>query len=255
MENKILISIVTPSYNSEKFISQTIESVVFQTYQNWEMIIVDDCSTDESFTIAKLYSVGDARIKLFQMNKNSGTAACRNKAIELSNGQYLAFLDSDDLWFPQKLEKQLRFMQEHDCDFSFTEYEHIDEDGKKIGRKSKVIKKLTYKKMLLHCFTGCLTVMYIQDINNKIYGPYLKNTEDWALFLEVLKHKKKAFGYFECLAKYRIRHNSLSRNKLRKLHSYFQMMTIYEHENIFLVCIFLLIHQIIKIVWKYKKID
>jgi glycosyltransferase involved in cell wall biosynthesis len=253
MENP-LISVITPCYNSAPFIAQTIESVLAQTYQNWEMIIIDDCSTDGSYETVLEYAEKDRRIKVYRLEHNSGAAVCLNKAIELSQGQYIAFLDSDDLWFPQKLEKLLRFMQEHDCDFSFTEYEHIDEDSKEIGCKSKVIKKLTYKKMLLHCFTGCLTVMYMQDISNKIYGPYLKNTEDWALFLKILKCTRKALGYDECLAKYRIRKNSLSRNKFKKISSYFEMMMKYEHKNILSTCITLLIHQLIRTIWKYKRI-
>jgi teichuronic acid biosynthesis glycosyltransferase TuaG len=123
-----LISIVTPCYNSARFIAQTIESVIAQTYQNWEMIIVDDCSTDESYTIALEYAAKDTRIKVCQMEQNSGAALARNKAIRISHGEYLAFLDSDDVWLPEKLEKQLHFMQENNSDFSFTEYEHMNEE-------------------------------------------------------------------------------------------------------------------------------
>jgi teichuronic acid biosynthesis glycosyltransferase TuaG len=126
--NKYLISIITPCYNSEQFLKETIESVLAQTYKNWEMIIVDDCSTDEGYNMALKYAAGDSRIKVCQMEQNSGAALARNKAIRLSQGEYLAFLDSDDVWLPEKLEKQLRFMQENDSDFSFTEYEHIDEE-------------------------------------------------------------------------------------------------------------------------------
>ncbi|GHU75177.1 hypothetical protein FACS189461_0930 [Spirochaetia bacterium] len=128
----ILVSIITPNYNCSRFIGKTIESVLAQTYQNWEMIIVDDCSTDGSYEIALDYARKDSRIKVYRTEHNSGAALCRNKAIELSQGQYLAFLDSDDLWLPEKLEKQLKFMQENDCDFSFTEYELIDEEGRQI---------------------------------------------------------------------------------------------------------------------------
>jgi glycosyltransferase involved in cell wall biosynthesis len=131
MENK-LISIITPCYNSAYFLSQTIESVLVQTYQQWEMIIIDDCSTDDSYEIALRYAEKDKRIKVYRMEYNSSAAACRNKTIELSQGEYIAFLDSDDLWMPEKLEKQLNFMVEKGCDFSFTEYEHIDETGNTI---------------------------------------------------------------------------------------------------------------------------
>lgn len=125
----VLVSIIIPNYNCARYIAQTIESVIAQIYQDWEMIIVDDCSTDGSYETAKEYAEKDSRITVYRMEQNSGAAACRNKAIELSQGDYLAFLDSDDLWLPEKLERQLRFMRENDCDFSFTEYEHINEDG------------------------------------------------------------------------------------------------------------------------------
>ena len=124
-----LISIITPNYNDECYLVQTIESVLAQTYTNWEMLIVDDCSSDNSYDIALEYAKKDSRIRVYRMDQNSGAAICRNKAIELSQGDYLAFLDSDDLWLPEKLEKQLQFMIENNCDFSFTEYEHINEDG------------------------------------------------------------------------------------------------------------------------------
>jgi teichuronic acid biosynthesis glycosyltransferase TuaG len=118
LNNSPLVSIVTPSYNSERFIVQTIESVLAQTYQRWEMIIVDDRSTDESYKIVLGYAAKDNRIKVYGMERNSGAATCRNKAIELSRGEYVAFIDSDDLWLPDKLEKQLNFMLEKDSDFS-----------------------------------------------------------------------------------------------------------------------------------------
>jgi glycosyltransferase involved in cell wall biosynthesis len=247
-----LVSIITPNYNCARFITQTIESVLLQTYQNWEMLIIDDCSTDGSYEIACAYSKKDKRIKIFRMEQNSGAALCRNKAIELSNGDYLAFLDSDDLWLPEKLERQLKFMVENRCDFSFTEYEHIDEDGQSVGIKARVIKRLTYKKMLLHCFTGCLTVMYKQNMDNKIFGPAVASCNDWALFLKILQYTNNAMGYSDCLAKYRIRRNSLSRNKIKKIKPFFTVMVNFEHLNIFSAFFHLCIHQLIKLFWKYK---
>jgi len=123
-----LVSVITPCYNCAPFIAETIKSVIAQTYTNWEMLIVDDCSTDGSYETALQYAANDKRVKVYRMEQNSGAAACRNKAIELSQGEYLAFLDSDDLWLPEKLEKQLQFMIKNDADFSFTEYEHIKEE-------------------------------------------------------------------------------------------------------------------------------
>jgi glycosyltransferase involved in cell wall biosynthesis len=138
-----MISIITPNFNCVFYIAQTIKSVLAQTYKDWELLIVDDCSTDGSYEIAMEYANEDNRIKVFRMEQQSGAAACRNKAIELSQGDYLAFLDSDDLWLPEKLEKQMQFMLENNSDFSFTEYEHIHEDGtsidnRKSGKKTKL---------------------------------------------------------------------------------------------------------------------
>jgi teichuronic acid biosynthesis glycosyltransferase TuaG len=127
MKTNPLISIITPCYNGALFIAQAIESVIAQTYKNWEMIIVDDCSTDMSLDIALSYAAKDKRIKVLKMEQNSGAALARNKAIKVSRGEYLAFLDSDDIWLPEKIEKQLQFMQKNDSDFSFTEYEHFIE--------------------------------------------------------------------------------------------------------------------------------
>jgi teichuronic acid biosynthesis glycosyltransferase TuaG len=127
MKDYPLISIITPCYNSAGFLAQTIESVIAQTYKNWEMIIVDDCSTDASFDIALNYAAKDERIKVYRTEQNCGAALARNKAIKLSQGEYLAFLDSDDIWLPEKIERQLQFMRENNSDFSFTEYEHFND--------------------------------------------------------------------------------------------------------------------------------
>jgi glycosyltransferase involved in cell wall biosynthesis len=248
-----LVSIITPCYNSVEYIAQTIESVLVQTYQRWEMIIIDDCSTDGSYEKALEYALRDSRIKVYRMGENGGAALVRNKAIEFSKGDYLAFLDSDDLWYPEKLKKQLHFMGENGCDFSFTEYEHIDDKNVPLVI-AKVIKRLTYKKMLFHCFTGCSTVMYKQNMNSKIYGPLVMNCDDYALFLEVLRHMHNAKGYSECLTKYRIRQGSLSRNKIKKLKSYFYLMRKFEHINIVLSFFYLCTNQMIKLFWKYKVI-
>ncbi|MDR3342939.1 MAG: glycosyltransferase family 2 protein, partial [Treponema sp.] len=185
---------------------------------------------------------------------NSGAALCRNKAIELSQGTYLAFLDSDDLWLPEKLEKQLQFMLENDCDFSFTEYEHIDEEGKSLGIKARVIKKLSYKKLLLHCFPGCLTVMYHQNQGQKIYCNDIKKDNDHALFLRVLKYMNNAMGIPNNLALYRIRENSISRKKLQMIKPYITVLHDFEHINIFYSYFCLFTHVIIKIFFKYKRI-
>jgi glycosyltransferase involved in cell wall biosynthesis len=248
-----LVSIVTPNYNCVQFIRQTIESVLAQTYTNWEMLIIDDCSTDGSYEIALDYAKKDSRIKVYRMTKNNGAALCRNKAIELSQGDYLAFLDSDDIWIPEKLEKQLQFMIENGCDFSFTEYEHIGVNNNILDKRSRVTKTLSYNKMLFHNFLGCLTVVYKQDLNDKIYGPIVKVNNDYALFLQILKKSKNAKGLNECLAQYRIRQGSISKNTIAKFESMFKILYDIEGKNILAVIFFVISNRIIKIIWKYKK--
>lgn len=248
-----LISIITPNYNCGRFIAQTIESVLAQTYRHWEMLIVDDCSTDNSYQIALEYSQKDTRIKVFQNEKNSGAAVSRNKAIELSQGEYLAFLDSDDLWLPEKLERQLQFMQENDCDFSYCRYSLIDENNVPLGKVVRIPRTLSYVKYLHHCFTGCLTVMYRKDFCQEVRSFDVKNNNDFSLFLQVVKKARRAMGYNEVTGYYRIRSNSISRKKTDKVLPYFQLM----HDNLnypyLLVCWFLFCNVLIGKVWKYKK--
>ena len=217
MEKEPLVSIITPLYNSEKFIAETIESVIAQTYKSWEMIIVNDCSKDNGASIVKEYSKKDKRIKLFNNEKNLGGAGTRNRAIKEAKGKYLAFLDSDDIWTPLKLEKQISFMEENDFSFTFTEYEKIDEESKSLNKKVIVPKRVTYKKLLKANVIGCLTAIYNQEKLGKIYMPDVRKGQDFALWLEVLKVSKEGYGLFEVLGKYRIRDNSLSQNKLDRI--------------------------------------
>ncbi len=210
-----LVSIITPCYNCERFLAATIESVLAQTYPHWEMIIQDDGSSDECLAIALRYAAMDSRIRVATNPSNYGGAVTRNRAIEQSRGEYLAFLDADDLWLPTKLEKQVRFMQENDCDFSFTEFEHIDDQGHSLLRVAKVVDKLPYWKMLLFDWAGCLTVMYKQNLQNKIYANDTRQCNDYALFLRIVR-TSKAIGMHECLALYRFRKEGISRNQRTK---------------------------------------
>jgi glycosyltransferase involved in cell wall biosynthesis len=254
MYTKNLVSVITPNYNCRNFITQTIESVIAQTYEEWEMIIVDDFSDDGSYEIALNYSKKDSRIKVFRNDKNSGAAISRNKALELAQGEFIAFLDSDDLWMPEKLEIQISFMRENNCDFSFCEYEHIDEENKTLFKVAKVIKKLTYWKMMFHCFPGCLTVMYNQNVVGKVYANDIKKNNDNALFYPVLKRCKNAMGIPSCLALYRIRRGSISRNKFKMIKPYIIVLHEFEGHNIILSYFCVLTHFIIKILFKYKSI-
>lgn len=247
-----LVSIVTPNYKCERFIAKTIESVLAQTYTNWEMIIVDDCSPDNSYNIACEYAAKDERIKVLKNETNSGAAISRNRAIEVANGEFVAFLDSDDIWLPNKLKRQIAFMKENNCDFSFTEYEHIDEEDNSLNKFANVTKKLSYKKMMLHCWPGCLTVIYNQNIVGKVYANDIKKNNDHALFLKVLKNCENGMGFRECLAKYRIRKGSISSKKSAIIKYYIQVIHDFEKQPYLFAVFCVFTHVFIKTFFKYR---
>jgi glycosyltransferase involved in cell wall biosynthesis len=206
-----------PSYNSSKFISETIQSVQAQTFSDWELIIVDDCSEDQSYEIIESYTKEDDRVKSFRFQQRSGPATTRNKSIEEAKGRYIAFLDSDDLWLPDKLEEQINFMKSMKSVFSFTAYEKIDEQGIRIGNAFEIPPTLNYQQLLTGCVIGCLTAMYDQEFLGKLYMPSILKGQDYAMWLKILKKTKVAHGLNEVLAQYRIRPDSISRNKYIKL--------------------------------------
>lgn len=254
MNGAPLVSIIMPSYNCSPFLRTAIDSVLSQTYGNWELLIQDDASTDGSLAIIEEYAARDPRIKFERNDRNRGAALTRNRAIERSEGEYLAFLDSDDVWLPKKLETQLTFMQTHDCDFSFTQYVHMDEKGRLMGVQVKVIKHLTYRKMLMHCWPGCLTVMYKQDLHQKIYSEDVERNNDHALFLRVLKNCRNACGIEACTALYRIRKGSVSRSKLKMIKPYMEVVHDIEGYN-YLMALFCVFTQVfVKVFLKYKKV-
>jgi len=215
-EESPLISIITPLYNAESFVSETIKSILDQSYWNWEQIIVDDASTDNSLQIALSFAEKDERIKVEKLSQNRGAAYCRNLATELAAGDYIAFLDSDDLWHPDKLKNQLEFMQNNQCDVSFSNYLHINENGELLGKRIKALKKLSYKKQHRNNYIGNLTGMYRAQTIGKIASPNIRKRQDWAVWLEAIKRSPKpAMGLQEDLAFYRVRKDSISSNKSR----------------------------------------
>lgn len=209
-----LISIIVPSYNSSKFIAQTIDSVLAQTYQNWEMIIVDDKSPDNSNNIIKEFYQKDNRIKLIQLEKNSGPAIARNIGIKEAKGRYIAFLDSDDLWLPHKLETQVNFMKEKNIPFTYSSYKLIDEENNNLG-EFIVPERVTYSLILKTNPIGCLTAIYDTEFFRKVYMPNILKRQDYGLWLKLLKQILFTYGIKEPLAIYRIRKNSISSNKLK----------------------------------------
>lgn len=254
MKDYGLVSIITPNYNGGAVIARTIESVLAQTYQNWELLIQDDGSADDSFDVVGRYAKQDARIKWELNEHNMGAAITRNNAIRRSKGVYLAFLDNDDLWLPTKLEKHLAFMESNQCDFSFTKYEHVDDNLKSLGVQAQVVRKLTYQKLLVHCWPGCSTVIYKQDVDNKVYAVDCENNDDQEQFFEVIKRCENAMGFDECLTLYRVRSGSRSSNKWKLIKPYIDVMHRIQNQNIFMSYYYLFTHMFIKTFFKYKKI-
>lgn len=223
MKNTPLISIVTPVYNSEKFLGAAITSVQNQTYANWELILIDDASKDNSEKIAAEFYNEDDRIIYEKLLVNGGPAVSRNRAIELSKGEYIAFLDSDDFWAPDKLEIQIDFMQKHNCDVSFTSYLQVDEQGNSLGKRIVAMPILSYEKLLRNNYVGNLTGMYRSETIGKVFSPLIRKRQDWGLWLEAIKRSgKPALGIQLDLSFYRIRKNSVSTNKFGLLkHNFF----------------------------------
>lgn len=208
--NNVLVSIITPVYNSEKYIGETIESVLSQTHTNWEMIIADDCSKDNTAKIISKFT--DPRIKYFRLENNSGAAVARNKALEKAKGKYIAFLDADDMWKPEKLERQLNFMINNNVGFSFTGYEILRSD------KNKVINvplKLNYNQFMMNTIIGTLTVMINKDIIGELKFVDVRKDHDSMTWAKLLRQGHFAYGLNESLAYYRKVEGSISNNKFK----------------------------------------
>lgn len=207
-----LVTVVTPIFNAEKYIAATIESIQMQSLRDWELIMVDDCSQDRSKSIAQSFSASDSRIKVISLEENSGAAVARNTAIEEARGRYIAFLDSDDVWGPSKLERQIDWMEKEGCAFTFTAYEKMDEEGN-IIEVVGVPSAVDYNTLLKTNIIGCLTAMYDSRKLGKMYMPLIRKRQDWGLWLKILKQTQYGYGIAEPLAKYRIRAGSVSSNK------------------------------------------
>ena len=198
--NEELVSIIMPSYNCGQYVEETIRCVQAQTFQKWEIVFVDDCSTDDTENIVR--SVNDSRIHYYKNEKNSGAAVSRNWALREAKGQWIAFLDSDDLWEPTKLERQVRFMEENGYKFSYTYYEEMDADGNDTGVMVLGPKKITKAGMFAFCWPGCLTVMYDASAVGLIQIEDIKKNNDYAMWLKVCQ-KADCYLLPEVLAKYR----------------------------------------------------
>ena len=233
-----LISIITPTYNSEKFIKETLNLIISQTYQNWELLITDDCSTDNTYKILQEYAKLDTRIKVFKLPKNSGAGVARNNSIKYAKGRFIAFCDSDDLWKKDKLEKQINSMLENDIAISYTDYETISEEGKFI-KKIICPKLVSHNTILKNDYIGFLTLVYDTKYIEKTFLPKIRRRQDWALKIKLLKRGFSAHKYPEILASYRTTSNSISSNKFKLLKYNWKVFYTIENYN-FLESLFLM---------------
>lgn len=208
-----LVSIIMPAYNCERFIGIALDSVISQTYRNWEVIVIDDCSTDNTAHVVQEYLKKDNRIKYYKLDKNSGAAVARNKAVDIAKGKYMAFLDSDDVWFPEKLTKQIEFMEENNYGFTCTSYTKIDEEGQYLNRTIVAEYKRDYDGVLKTC-PGNSTVIYNAEKLGKFKIPDIKKRNDYVMWLQVIKKEKYLYGIEEPLGSHRIRAEGISSNKM-----------------------------------------
>lgn len=224
------VSVITPTYNAAGLVRATIDSVFSQTFPDWEMIIVDDHSTDNTFDILTSYVEKDSRIRpILQKQGIKGPAEARNLAIENAQGRFIAFLDSDDLWHPQKLEKQIGFMEAEQEAFTYTRYYKIDQSSKIIGAFEDIPERLTYKDLLKTCPIGCLTAVYDTACFGKVYMPDIPRGQDYGLWLRLLKIHPAARLLPETLAYYRTgQENSVSSKKFRKAASLWRLYRDHE---------------------------
>lgn len=215
---KCLVSIITPVYKCEKFINDTIECVINQTYKNWEMILVNDCTPDNSMEIITKYLKKDKRIKCIELKENSGAAIARNTALENSNGRFIAYLDADDLWKRDKLEKQIKYMEENNYAFTCTDYEKIDENGKSL-KTVKIPEKVNYNLFLRNTIIQTVGVLVDTKITGKelLKMPDIRRRQDAATWCQLLKNGYDCYEVPEVLSYYRVVSNSLSSNKFKAI--------------------------------------
>lgn len=236
MDHKV--SVITPSYNSEKYISETIRSVQSQTYKNWEMIIVDDCSSDRTCEIVSAISEKDPRIRLLRQEKNAGAGAARTRSMRASSGRFIAYLDADDIWKPEKLEKQIRFMLKKNCGFSCTSYEVIDDEGNRLGKEVHMMPKADYVGFLTNNLLQTVGIMVDTSKVNKdlLVMPDIRRRQDAATWLQILKAGHACYGLDEILAEYRRAKNSLSSNKLKAVKGVWSLYRDIEHLSLPFSC-------------------
>ena len=211
------VSIIMPVYNGERYLSEAINSILNQTYVNWELWAIDDCSSDNSWNILERFRSLDARIHVIKMKTNKGAASARNLGLSASNGRYVAFLDSDDLWRKDKLEKELCYMQSKQAAIVFTAYDLVGEQGKDLGKIVPVPDKIDYKEHIYNNIISTITVLIDRQKTGPFLMPNLRAGQDLATWLMLLKRVPCAYGLNECLASYRQVPGSISHSIKRRI--------------------------------------
>ena len=228
----IIVSIITPAYNCKDTIKETYGSILSQTFSNWEWIVVEDHSKDDSFEYIKEIVKDDSKVVLLRTNKNSGAATARNVGIKAAKGKYIAFLDADDMWSPDKLEKQIAFMELNNCFISYSDYDVLYPNGEIKHYKPKA-KSIGYKKILYKTDIGCLTGMYNAEALGKVYMPLdCEKREDHGFWLDLTRNGTVAYKISETLATYRIGNQGVSSNKRKMIKYQYRLYRRHEHFNV-----------------------
>jgi teichuronic acid biosynthesis glycosyltransferase TuaG len=212
MGNENLVSIITPAFRAASYIGETIQSVILQTYENWEMLIVDDCSPDDTRDVVRAWCIKDKRIKLICQNRNGGPAAARNAALEVARGRWIAFLDSDDLWLPSKLELQLDFQRSHAAKVTHTGFRRMSADGAQTGRFINIPERINYRQLLGNTVIATSTVIVDREISGEFRMKAIYY-DDFGCWLDLLRNGDVALGLQLDMMRYRVIRQSVSRNK------------------------------------------
>lgn len=251
-KNEALVSIVMPAYNCEKYVVEAINSILAQTYRNWELLVLDDGSKDNTLRIIEEFSQNDSRIKALPNGKNMGVSATRNRGIELASGEWIAFLDSDDMWEPEKLEKQFEIVDKEAAEFLFTGSSYINEEGEPYKGIFEVPEKITYKKLRNLNVISCSSVLVRKKYFENIKMEKDEMHEDYAVWLRILKFGVTAYGVNEPLLIYRISRNSKSGNKMKTIKMTYKVFRFVGINPI--GSAYFMMRHVIASVGKYKRI-
>ncbi|MGY6558051.1 MAG: glycosyltransferase family 2 protein [Nitritalea sp.] len=239
MSKPALVSIITPCYQAARFLPGLLASVRAQAYPHWELLLIDDGSTDGTSAAIAAAAAADKRVHALFLSENQGAAAARNAGIRAAQGRFIAFLDVDDRWMPEKLKRQLAFMQRENIAFSYTYYTVVEENGRAAGVVDQLPDKLSYTQLLTRNFVGCLTAMYDTELLGKVLMPALRKRQDYGLWLHLLKKTPYAYLLPEVLATYTRRNSSLSSNKLGLIRYNWQLFRQVERLPLLSACYYL----------------